>query len=212
MDTRSTTKVAPTESTSEHIPFIQELLRKATHLGALAIPSVYYGFALSKTEMLTFLVPACLFVILLDISRLRSWPLWTVIASRVIGGMVRRHESTGDFMGSTYILLSMCLTVAIFSQPVAVAALAFIIVGDPFAAIIGRKFGRHRFGRKSVEGSLAFLGGTVLVASVTPLIPIGIGIVGAFAATITEALSVKVDDNISVPLVSGLVISLLLKF
>jgi dolichol kinase len=83
-------------------------------------------------------------------------------------------------------------------------------VGDTFAALIGRKFGRHKFGRKSVEGSLGCLVGTLIVAALAPGLPMWVAAVGAVTATVTEALSVTIDDNITVPLVSGTVMTLLL--
>ncbi len=115
----------------------------------------------------------------------------------------------GDFTGATYILLSVCLTVALYDKPIAIAAIAFIIVGDTLAALIGRRFGRHRFGNKSVEGSLACLAGTVIVAVIVPDLPIGIRLFGAVVATIVEALPLNIDDNITVPILSGLSMTLL---
>jgi len=93
-------------------------------------------------------------------------------------------------------------------MPIAVAALSFIIVGDAFAAIIGRKFGRHWFGRKSLEGSLACLAGTIIVAVCAPELPFAVALIGAATATIVEAFSVKVDDNITVPIASGLIMTI----
>ena len=98
-----------------------------------------------------------------------------------------------------------------FDKAVAVAALSFVIVGDTFAALIGRKFGRHRFGRKSLEGSLGCLAGTLLVALLAPGLSLTVGLTGAVVATVVEALSNKIDDNISVPIISGLAMTLLMK-
>ncbi|MDF1546130.1 MAG: phosphatidate cytidylyltransferase, partial [bacterium] len=92
-----------------------------------------------------------------------------------------------------------------------IASLAFIIVGDTFAALIGRRFGRHRFGRKSIEGSLGCLAGTLIVAGLTPNLPFWIAAFGAVIATITEALSTRIDDNVTVPLASGAAMTLLIK-
>ena len=190
------------------ITFGQELLRKATHIGALIIPGGYYVLTLSKQEMLIIMVPITVGMIVLDISRLRQWPLWTGFAGKILSPLIRRHETAGDFTGATYILLSVCLTVALYSKPVAIAALAFIIVGDSLAALIGRRYGRHRIGRKTLEGSLACLFGTVLVALVVPGLPIGIRLLGAVIAAIGEALPLGVDDNLSVPILSGLAMTL----
>lgn len=203
--------VDETAVTSDHIPFSQELWRKATHTGALIIPAGYYLLDLSKAQMLAIMIPAALLMVLIDISRLRQWRFWKSIAGPLGGGMVRSHEIAGDFTGATYILISVCCTVALYDRPIAVAALAFIVVGDTLAALVGRKFGRHKFGRKSVEGSLACLAGTIGVALVVPGIPLAAALLGAVVAAVTEALSTKVDDNISVPILSGLAMTLFLK-
>lgn len=196
------------------ISFKQELVRKATHMGALVIPGGYFFLGLEKATALAIMIPISLVMVWLDISRLRNWAFWQKVGKPIIGRMIRQHEENGDFTGATYILTSACFTIGLYAKPIAIAALAFIIVGDSFAAIIGRRFGRHRFGRKSVEGSLACLFGTCLVALAGPLYnleSIQVAIAGAVVATATEALSTRVDDNVSVPLVSGLAMTILVK-
>jgi dolichol kinase len=193
------------------ISFGQELLRKGTHLGALIIPGSYYWLDLSRTEMLAIMVPAALAMTFIDISRLRRWGFWEKFARPVIGSMIRPHEKAGDFSGATYILATICVVVALFTKPVAVACLAFIMVGDTFAALIGRRWGRHRFGHKSYEGSLACLVSLLVVAWLTPDLALPIGVLGAVVATVTEALPWRIDDNVTVPLISGLVMTIALK-
>jgi len=197
------------QSQPAQIPFTQELWRKGTHVGAMVIPCGYHLLDLSKQRMLTIMIPIAVAMFLIDVSRLRQWAFWQNFAVKIGGRMVRGRELAGDFTGATYILLSVCFTVALYSRPIAVAALTFIIVGDTFAALVGRKFGRHRFGRKSIEGSLACLVGTLIAAPLIPGISLPVALVGAVVATVTEALSDKIDDNISVPIVSGLAMTLL---
>ncbi len=194
---------------SGQITFVRELMRKGTHMGALIIPAGYYFLHLERPEMLSIMVPITVAMILIDIARLRRWLFWKAFARKIFSPMVRQHEMAGDFTGATYILLSVCLTVALYDKPIAIAAMAFIIVGDTLAALIGRRFGRHRFGNKSVEGSLACLAGTVIVAVVVPDLPMGILFFGAVVATIVEALPLNIDDNITVPILSGLLMTLL---
>lgn len=196
-------------SDAGQIPFSQELLRKATHMGALVIPGGYYFLSLDKITALYIMIPITLLMIGIDIARLRNRGFWRNIAGPLAGRMVRGHEIAGDFTGATYILVSACLVIALYDKYIAVAALAFIIVGDTFAALIGRKLGRHRFGRKSVEGSLGCLLGTVIVALLAPNLTLAVALTGAVVATVTEAVSISIDDNISVPIVSGLAMTLL---
>ncbi|MEW5994563.1 MAG: hypothetical protein AB1744_09220 [Candidatus Zixiibacteriota bacterium] len=199
------------EPAAEQISFSRELLRKATHLGALIIPGGYYLLSLERADMLAIMVPVTVGMILIDVARLRQWWFWRRLARPVIRPLIRQHEAAGDFTGASYILLSVCLTVALFVKPIAIAALCFIIVGDVFAAIIGRSVGRHRFGRKTVEGSLGCLAGTLLVALFIPELPWTIKLSGAVIATVVEALPLGVDDNVSVPILAGLGMTLLEK-
>ncbi len=178
-------------------------------MGALVIPSGYYLLKLSRSEALAIMIPVAILMILIDISRLREWAFWRGFARPLISPIIRKHEMDGDFTGATYILITACLTIGLFDKPVAIAALAFIIVGDSFAAIIGRRWGRHRIGRKSIEGSLGCLAGTLIVAVLTPGLAFSIAAFGAVVATVTEFLSLKIDDNVSVPLVAGVAMMLL---
>lgn len=189
---------------NNQLPFRKELYRKLTHLGALIIPGGYYYLNLSRTEMLSIMIPIAIGMIFIDISRLRGWRFWNLFKP-MISSMAREHEIKGDFTGATYILTTVCLTVALFDKPVAIAALAYIMTGDTAAALIGRKFGKHKFGRKSIEGSAAFLVAAIITAFFIPDLLLSIGIIGAIVATVTEAVSFKIDDNATVPLISGLV-------
>jgi dolichol kinase len=201
------------EQSSQYQPisFGRELWRKATHTGALVIPVGYSALALEKSDMLSIMIPVAVAMTFIDIARLRGWSLWTRVARPFMEPVLRGHEVSGDFSGATYILWSTVFTVALFRRDIAVAALAFIIVGDTLAALIGRKFGRHRFGRKSLEGSVACLAGTLITALVVPGLSLSVAVLGAVVAAAAEAFSGPIDDNVSVPLLSGLTMLLLEK-
>ena len=194
-----------TVGADEHISFKQELIRKATHMGALVIPGGYYFLGLERKTAFLIMLVIGLGMLIIDISRMRGWWLWRKVFYYVIGPVIRQHEKDGDFTGATYILLTSCLTIFLYQKPIAIAALSFIIVGDCFAAVIGRRYGRIKFSNKSLEGSLGCLFGTIMVALITPGIPLSVGLLGAVVATLVEAWPFGVDDNVSVPLLSGLV-------
>lgn len=143
----------------------------------------------------------------MDLIRLKDLPGASFIKN-LIGSMLRDHEST-DLTGASYILSGAVLTIALFSKPVAVAALGFIILGDIAAALVGRKFGKTKIGDKTLEGSLTFFGVCILVTLLVPNLSIVIGIIGALIATICEAMTLPVDDNLIVPIISGLVMQIL---
>ena len=199
------------------ISFYNEFRRKAIHLFALTIPIGY--FLLPKTPSLLILSPFVAGAIMIDIVRLRKLPLHGFL-NRLLGSILRDHEEE-DFAGASYILSASFLSILLFHKSVAMAAISFIILGDIAAALIGRRFGKTKipwsltkvnpFGndRKSLEGSLSCLLMCLVVAMVIPQLPLWIGIIGAVTATVAEGVSLPINDNFSVPLLSGLCMELL---
>lgn len=201
------------------ISFYNEFRRKAIHLFALTIPIGY--FLLPKTPSLLILSPFVVGAIMIDLVRLRKLPLHGFL-NRLLGPVLRDHEEE-DFAGASYILSASFLSILLFHKSVAMAAISFIILGDIAAALIGRRFGKTKipwsltkvnpFGndRKSLEGSLSCLLMCLVVAMVIPQLPLWIGIIGAVTATVAEGISLPINDNFSVPLLSGLCMQLLLQ-
>jgi dolichol kinase len=197
------------QALSKELAFKSELVRKIIHVCSFILPLGYYFLEIPRSTALAILVPAALLMLLIDIARLRRWRIWRY-PRPLIEPLLRNLEKRGDdFSGAAYILIAMCLTVALFSREVVLISMAFIAFGDPASSLVGRFLGRHRFGNRSLEGSLAFLIVSVAVAALAPGLPILVKMTGVVTATVTEALSFKIDDNISVPVVSGLIITLM---
>jgi dolichol kinase len=201
------------------ISFYNEFRRKAIHLFALTIPIGY--FLLPKTPSLLILSPFVAGAIMIDIVRLRKLPLHGLL-DRLLGPVLRDHEEK-DFAGASYILSASLLSILLFGKSVAIAAISFIILGDIAAALVGRRFGKTKIpwnlakvnspgsNRKSLEGSLSCFFMCLIAAMVVPQLPLWIGIVGAVTATVVEGINLPVNDNFSVPLLSGLCMQLLLQ-
>ena len=104
-------------------------------------------------------------------------------------------------------LLLISLTGDAMAMTMGVVALG---VGDPMAAIIGRRFGRIRnLAGRSLEGSLAFVLSTSIVAigclgAFDPSLSSGSAIVMALACgsagAVTELFSRSLDDNLTIPI------------
>ena len=187
------------------ISLYNEFKRKGIHLFALTIPIAYY--LLPKKIALLVLVPFALGSILVDVIRLWKLPLANFF-NWLLGPILREHENH-SLTGSSHILSASALSIIFFDKKVAIAAIVYVILGDIAAAIIGRVYGKTKIENKSLEGSLAFLSVCLLVALLLPGLPFWIGAIGALVATAVEALSISIDDNLSVPLLSGLVMEIL---
>jgi dolichol kinase len=190
------------------IEYKHEVVRKAIHLFSLSIPTIY--FFISKQLAICLLVPVTATFIIIDMARyyIPSVGQWFY---RWFGWLLRRHETDVNkkrLNGASNVLISALLCVIFFPKVIAINAIAILIISDTTSALIGRRFGRHRFLAKSLEGSLAFFVSALLVVLVAPKIqklPLEyiLGFIAAAIGTVVEALPIKIDDNLTIPLSVG---------
>lgn len=188
---------------NKEITYRQEALRKATHFVALLIPTSYVIFP--REVAIAVMAFAFSVVAAFEFFRLKRMLPWRIIEP-LVGSMIRPKERSGNFTGAFYILLAGTLTITFFPWQIATTAITFEILGDVASALIGRKFGYHKIrGQKSIEGAVGFLAVALLIMVVMPKVPYTVGVVGAVVASVVEAVSIYRDDNLTVPLSSGLV-------
>jgi dolichol kinase len=191
---------------SATIDFRSELIRKAIHLSSLSIPVIYYH--ITRELALQILVPLTVAFIVVDLARYYHQPV-AGLFYRWFGWLLRRHEQDEKrkrLNGATNVLIGATLCVLVFPKILVVTALTILIFSDSTSALIGRRFGKHRFLGKSLEGTLAFFVSAVLVVLATPKVAgltteYLIGIVAAAVGALTEATRLHLDDNLSVPVV-----------
>lgn len=185
-----------------------ELRRKFIHFSALLIPIGYYF--LPKELVLSVLIPGSFLCLLIDMGRLYHKPTSRVF-NRIFGRVLREHEGF-HFTASTYLLFAATLCIIFFDKRVAIVSLLILIISDPTAALVGRKFGRIKLlGEKTLEGSCAFLISALIITSLFPGLRLTSKIAGAIVATTIELFPTGIDDNLSIPLATGLVMQLFLK-
>ena len=106
--------------------------------------------------------------------------------------------------------LGIAISLLIFPAPIRYVAITTLTLGDGCAHIFGMKFGRTHlpFNKgKNLEGSIfgflfAFLGAMFFVDPVRALI-------GAAVGMLVEALPIPINDNLTIPLASGLILTLI---
>ena len=107
----------------------------------------------------------------------------------------------------TLFLVSVFLTFLLFPVGIPYIALACITFGDFCSKMIGMRFGKHKaYKSKTVEGSLAFFAGSLLVGyyiAVIVEVPVVYVLVGSAIAAVVELFSEHIDDNFTVSIVTG---------
>ena len=191
------------------IHYKDEILRKLIHLCSLSIPVVYYFIPRSAALVILGIMTAI--ALFFDLGRYLSSTIGKIFY-RFFGFMLRQHEldhKKRNLNGATYVLLSAFICVLIFPKIIVVTAFAILIICDTTAALIGRRFGKHKFLFKSLEGTLAFFLSGVVVVLLSPKIEYRfseymIGIVATAFGAIVENVSFGLaDDNLVIPISVG---------
>lgn len=168
---------------------------------------------------MTILVAAwCLFVPF-DFLRHKNPALndWAVHAFKPI----MRQSEVKKLAGTTFLLSGVLLVDILFPRPIVALTLLFLAFADPIASYFGILYGKDKiFGHKSIQGFMAaffvcaavtlayllyydFALDRVIVASLLA------GLVGAFAELVPIG---KLDDNLTLPVMSAVGLSILFYF
>ena len=122
----------------------------------------------------------------------------------------RAEEQVKEAAMTPYVI-AILLTLLTFPKPIALIAIYTLAIADPLSAVVGITWGhRHVVPDKTLEGSLAFLAATFVIAlavlaTVTTLSAATVTaalLLGAVAAAF-EMLPLRIDDNLTIPLFVG---------
>jgi dolichol kinase len=197
------------------IHYRDELVRKLIHLFSLSIPIIYYFISRSEGILILSILTGAALV--LDLSRYLS-PSVGKVFYKIFGFLLRKHEidsNKKNLNGATYVLISALICVILFPKVLFITAFTILIISDTMAALIGRKFGKHKFLSKSLEGTLAFFVSASIVVFFTPKmenLPAEylIGLIAAAVGAIVENISFGfADDNLAIPISIGFTMWLL---
>lgn len=210
-------------SEKQPISYWEEIKRKGVHLSSLWM--VAATLLLGKMQWISCLLFGALLVLTLvsEHDYANNGKYLGRLYGKLFGKMLRDDVKPGQWIvsGGAPVLAAALLMNLLFLPLIAAGALAVMLTGDAAAALIGRKFGKHKtVNGKSWEGFFSFIlvgyGALAVVFALT-------GVSGKFyfwgiAAVILAAVAelfqkqLKVDDNFSIPLCVGCVLFLCCRF
>ncbi|HYM81901.1 MAG TPA: hypothetical protein VEY91_10915 [Candidatus Limnocylindria bacterium] len=194
--------------------WLNEAQRKAIHIGAILLPLAllyeWLPWPRGRAEWRWLLIGLTVIAIAIDLVRIHDRRVRSFFR-RFFGELIREHERF-NLLGSTYLLLAALLAVEMFPRPIAAAALGFTILGDAFAALVGKAWGRTRFFAKTLEGAAACLMACLAWAAVLAVgghLPWTVLLAGALVASLVEMLPIPLDDNLGMTLFAGFTMKML---
>ena len=129
--------------------------------------------------------------------------------------LFRRREAR-RFSSMTAFLAASFFAFLLFPKEIAYLSVAFVTIGDLFSKQIGIRFGHTRiFAHRTLQGSLGFLAGALMVSHVLHVLlgfPLSYVFVGSLAATLVELFSERLDDNFTVGILGGAILMALRTF
>jgi dolichol kinase len=199
------------------ISYFEEVKRKLVHLSSLWM--VAATLLLARWQWISCLLFAVLLLLTLvsEHDYANGGRYLGRLYGKLFGKMLRNEVKPGQWIvsGGAPVLAAALLVNVLFVPFIAAASLVVMLTGDAAAALIGRKFGKHKaVNGKSWEGFAAFVI-TGFAALAVVLLCCCVfqrywlwGAVAVVLAGIAELFQkqLKVDDNFSIPLCVGLVL------
>jgi dolichol kinase/phosphoserine phosphatase len=190
-----------------HLPSKNDILREAIHASSFFVPVLAGLIGVYPIALLIYVVSLLYFVS--ELSRMNGKDL--PIISAITRSAASQAELYEFATAPLYFAIGILITLLLFPAPVNSAAIAIFTLGDSTASLFGDLISKKPlpFNKgKTLGGSLsgfffAFLAGSVFISPAPALI-------GAAVAMLVESLPLPVNDNITIPLITGLALLLIL--
>lgn len=192
-----------------------EVYRKGIHLSSLWIPAlVYFGGTVIASSVFIFLMASEL---LLEYGNYKKWHwarvLFTLPSLLLLRNKERQRQRF-TVTGGVYVLGSALVCTLLFSNVITAISLTVMLISDTLAALIGKAVGQRKiYKNKTLEGTTAFFISALIITMLfNPLYTFTYAsVIACFAAVIMELFEqwFELDDNFSVPLAMGIILTIL---
>jgi dolichol kinase len=126
---------------------------------------------------------------------------------RLFARVAHPHEAV-QVNSATWYTTAIFVLAVVFPVPAAAAGLMVLGFGDPMAALVGQRFGRHPLlGGRTLEGSIAFVVAGLVPAWAAlalwhfdPLTALVMAAAAAVGGALGELVAGRIDDNLMIPL------------
>ena len=177
------------------------------------------GLYTAIDDRMVILAIAAAFVLVmgsLELARRFSGTINRFLVDKVFVSIARPSEAWRMNSATWYGIALLIMLGVGFPRLACIAAVLTLGIGDPMAALIGKRWGRHKLvGRKSLEGTLAFAVSSALLVQVWTMVFFGptlaaaggwaaalpVALVAGVAGGVAELFAERLEDNFLIPLV-----------
>ncbi|MFW9990196.1 MAG: glycerol-3-phosphate acyltransferase [Candidatus Odinarchaeota archaeon] len=173
---------------------------------------IFYVFN-PKIPSLILIGSVALAFIILDLVRFIHKQTNELLTKKVKS--IFKKGEINKFSSMTVFLVAGFISILVYEKNIAIASLIFLIFGDIFGKIFGLAFGKHKIFDKTLEGTLAYYGSVLICGYFIFFlfdIPLIVLVCGGAMAPIIELFSFGVDDNFTVPILSGAIMAVVQLF
>lgn len=178
----------------------KEIKRKIVH--SLGVFMAIYGYYVGSTIAFLTFFPIFLFLLLYSvfIEKYESKNVYEKKLRNFILDFERGDHEKMLLKGACSFFLSFSLAFLFLPPNIAAASCTILSIGDSFSNIVGRKLGRIKLTKKTIEGTISFILSSIpfAIIFVDPII----AIFGSVFGSIGEFIEIY-DDNISIVLFSS---------
>ena len=188
------------------------MIRKIWHAAGVTLMAFVYQLAGHEKSWVIIGV-AGVIIVAFDIFRKNNKKM-NAFAIRTFGPVMRSHEAT-NLSGLSFLVLGAMVLMLFGDKHIVTLTLLFLAFGDPAASFFGIRYGKDKlFDNKSLQGTLgAFVVCTITAAAyyynqnlMTERLLIVAPLSGAIGAIAELFPFGKLDDNLTFPIVSGLLL------
>lgn len=193
------------------------ILRKLWHIstGSLGL-FLFHQMEASTNSFAIGIMAIAIAGFLLDMVRAKYAPLNKLVI-KMMGPLMRRSEREG-MSGLPFYALGVSISLFFYQRDIAIISIMFLIFSDPLSSFFGVLYGKDKIlPNKSLQGAVAgfftcylitlfYVMNTATLGTHILVFAIVSGVIGA-ASELVSAFNI--DDNLTIPVLSGLGMTLL---
>jgi dolichol kinase len=171
-----------------------EFKRQSVHL-LVGLSEAYLVWLLKPVIGLYIFIPLAVTLLFLYYAP-RIAPNAPVVSHLLFHFERKEDLSSFPFKGAFMFNVGIVFPIVFLDTQTACAAIAVLALGDSFSTIVGKSYGRHRIGVKSLEGFLAFVAAAYVGALL--FVDQQTALTFAFIGGLVELL-ININDNLTIP-------------